>query len=381
MKSKISKEKAVPVPARVKSFKKKCMNRYAKDAVAVALLLLLAGGSVYVGMKTTPESDIPVALAGGKVMMPPYYITVDGEKTVLVESKEAAENTVQKVMEEYEGDPKGVLDIHIQETTDVEKMDIKTGDETPDILTEEEAAEKLIEGAGGESLLTVVVTREEQEIDIIQCDTERKTDPEMYAGETRVETNGSSGVKKTTRKIVYENGKTIEEEIIEEDMIKEPVDSVILAGTKTYDGYGGGEGAADAGVSYDENAAYGVLTTPVQSVCVSSPFGPRWGRFHSGVDLALAQGSDIYAADGGTVYYAGYSGGYGNLIKIDHGNGMQTYYAHCSSLEASTGQQVEKGELIARVGSTGNSTGPHLHFEVIINGDRVDPMDFLANNR
>ena len=86
---------------------------------------------------------------------------------------------------------------------------------------------------------------------------------------------------------------------------------------------------------------------------------------HSGTDFALAQGSDIYAADGGTVYFAGNCGGYGNLVKIDHGNGMQTYYAHCSSILVSQGQKVRRGERIALVGSTGNSTGPHLHFEVI----------------
>ena len=133
----------------------------------------------------------------------------------------------------------------------------------------------------------------------------------------------------------------------------------------------------DTGVSYDENAVYTNLKTPVNNVYISSGYGMRWGRLHRGTDFALPSGSDIFAADGGTVYCAGYSGSYGNLVKIDHGNGMQTYYAHCSQIMVESGQHVDRGELIARVGSTGNSTGPHLHFEVIVNGSCVNPTDML----
>lgn len=377
MKTRISVEKAEPVPTRGEDTKRDntkrtiCIKKCINGIVAVTAFLALASGSVYVGMQQTPKTDIPVALADGSVITPPYYITVDGKRTVLVESKEAAEETVQKVIEEYEGDPEGVIDVHVEESTSTEKMEIKTGDEPPDILTVDEAKENIH--------LTVVVTREEQEIDIVQCNEERRTTSDMYAGETKIESEGSNGVKKTIKEIVCENGETINEKIVEEEMIKEPVDEVILAGTKSHDGYGGGDGAADPGVSYGEDAAYDILKTPVPHVNISSPFGPRWGGFHNGVDFALAQGQPIYAADSGTVYYSGYSGGYGKLIKIDHGNGMQTYYAHCSSLLVSSGQHVEKGETIGLIGSTGNSTGPHLHFEVIINGNRVDPLDFLAN--
>ncbi len=389
MKTRISVEKAEPVPTRGECAKREnsnrtiCIKKCMKGITVAVGFLVLASCSVCIGMKLAPHTDIPVALADGRVITPPYYITVDGKRTVLVESKEAAEEAVQKVIKEYEGDPESVIDVQVEESTGAEKMDIKTGDEPPDILTVDEAKEVLL-GEKDElqdgTTITVVVTREEQEIDIVQCNEERRTTSDMYVGETKIESEGSNGVKKTIKEIVCENGKTINEKIVEEEMIKEPVDEVILAGTKSYDGYGGGEGAADPGVSYDEDAAYDMLKTPVPHVNISSPFGPRWGRFHSGVDFALAQGQPIYAADSGTVYYSGYSGGYGKLIKIDHGNGMQTYYAHCSSILVSSGQHVEEGETIGLIGSTGNSTGPHLHFEVIINGNRVDPVDFLANN-
>lgn len=342
-----SKEKSDPVPTRGSVFKKEYVKGYAKGAAAAAALLVLAACAVYIGVKTAPGIDIPVALADGSVITPPYYITVDGKKTVLVESKEAAETAVQKVIEEYEGDPEDVIDITVEENTGTEKMKIETGDEPPDIMTVEEAKENI--------QLTVVVTKEETDTEFIDYDEKYTPTSELYIGETEIQTEGEEGIKEVTTKTVTTNGEIVETEIVEENIIKEPVEQVVLKGTK----------------------AGGTLTTPVPTVYISSPFGPRWGSFHSGVDFALSQGEPIYAACSGTVCYSGYSGGYGKLIKIDHGSGMQTCYAHCSSLLVSNGQQVEAGETIGLIGSTGNSTGPHLHFEVIINGNRVDPLDFM----
>ena len=116
---------------------------------------------------------------------------------------------------------------------------------------------------------------------------------------------------------------------------------------------------------------------------VTSYFGyrvhPIYGtmRFHSGIDIGAYYGSDILAADTGVVIESGWIGGYGNTIMIDHGGGYSTLYGHCSALYVSYGQTVQKGQPIAAVGSTGNSTGPHLHFEVRINGNPVDPLGFI----
>lgn len=112
---------------------------------------------------------------------------------------------------------------------------------------------------------------------------------------------------------------------------------------------------------------------------VSSPYGIRWGSFHTGVDFGAGMSTPpIYSVAPGKVIYAGWnSWGYGNLIKVDHGNGVVTYYAHLSSVGVSVGQTVEKGQHIGNVGSTGNSTGPHLHFEVRLNGAHLNPLPFL----
>jgi len=110
---------------------------------------------------------------------------------------------------------------------------------------------------------------------------------------------------------------------------------------------------------------------------VTSGYGWRWGRLHEGIDIAAPSGTPIWAAAAGTVIYAGWLGGYGNLVVVDHGNGLATAYAHASAVLVSVGQSVGQGETVSLVGSTGNSSGPHLHFEVRVNGSAVDPLLYL----
>ena len=116
---------------------------------------------------------------------------------------------------------------------------------------------------------------------------------------------------------------------------------------------------------------------PVRGM-VSSPFGIRDGRLHEGLDIAADSGTPIVAAADGSVVYAGPAGTYGLLVILMHGSGWSTYYAHCDRINVTVGQNVTAGEVIAAVGSTGHSTGPHLHFEVRQNGYPSDPEAFMA---
>ena len=121
--------------------------------------------------------------------------------------------------------------------------------------------------------------------------------------------------------------------------------------------------------------------TPVSGI-ITSRFGNResirsYG--HTGLDIAAPAGTSIKAAADGTVTFSGYSGGYGYVVKMSHGNGIETYYGHCSASYVSAGEKVEAGDTIAAVGSTGNSTGNHLHFEVRVNGNEVNPQNYLYN--
>jgi murein DD-endopeptidase MepM/ murein hydrolase activator NlpD len=134
--------------------------------------------------------------------------------------------------------------------------------------------------------------------------------------------------------------------------------------------------AAQAHSTVTRSVSASGLMWPV-SAPVTSPFGWRWGRMHEGIDLGSAYGSPIAAAAAGTVIYAGWLGGYGNLTVIDHGGGLATAYGHQSQTAVSVGQTVAQGQIIGYVGSTGHSTGPHLHFEVRVNGQPVDPLGYL----
>ena len=134
----------------------------------------------------------------------------------------------------------------------------------------------------------------------------------------------------------------------------------------------------------DEKTINGIYIAcaPVNGGNITSRFGSRESirnHTHKGIDIAASYGTDIKSVAGGTVEFAGYnSGGYGNLVIIDHGNGIKTYYGHCSKVCVKAGQYVEAGEVIAKVGSTGNSTGNHCHFEIRVNGTQINPEKYIA---
>ena len=110
---------------------------------------------------------------------------------------------------------------------------------------------------------------------------------------------------------------------------------------------------------------------------VTSPFGPRWGRLHAGTDMAAPMGTPIYATADGVVTYAGWSSGYGRLVKIQHEFGIETRYAHQSRIRVEVGQRVSRGDRIGDMGNSGISTGSHVHYEVRVNGEPVNPMTYI----
>lgn len=182
----------------------------------------------------------------------------------------------------------------------------------------------------------------------------------LYKGETKVKSPGVFGSEATEMEIVKENGVWKSTKILNAKVILEPVAQVALKGTKSLSTYTG----------------TGNLNWPV-SGAISSGFGSRGGSRHTGLDIRAPKGSPIRASDDGVVISTRYDGAYGNLIKLNHGNGLQSWYAHCSGFKASVGTVVKKGDVIGYVGITGRSTGYHLHFEVRINGVPVNPLNYL----
>lgn len=185
-------------------------------------------------------------------------------------------------------------------------------------------------------------------------------DPTKWPWEQVVTTAGVYGRRQITKDTERENGMVTSTKILETKVLLEPVTQVMLQGVKTIPDLGTG------------NFIWPALGS------VSSPFGWRPGEFHTGIDIAAAYGEPIRAADSGTVVQVSTSwGGYGKQVVIDHGGGRTlTRYAHMSAFAVQVGQEVKKGQVIGYVGNTGRSTGPHLHFEVIVNGKAVNPINY-----
>ncbi|MDF1496232.1 M23 family metallopeptidase [Caproiciproducens sp. CPB-2] len=194
-------------------------------------------------------------------------------------------------------------------------------------------------------------------------------DDSQYTDYSKVKTEGVNGTQKCVDKVYYVNGVEQKRDVISRTVVVPSTDKVVITGTKKRPKYSG------AGVSS------GSLMWPVPSLhTITTYFTWRWGSFHTGIDISggSAYGKTIVAADGGTVVSAGWSSGYGYCVKISHGGGLQTLYGHASKILVSAGQRVSKGQAIALVGSTGNSTGPHCHFEVIKNGTKVNPLSYVS---
>lgn len=173
---------------------------------------------------------------------------------------------------------------------------------------------------------------------------------------------GQTGEAAVTAAVMTLNGEEYDRKILRRTVIQPAVDEKIEIGTRSV-GIGTGE-----------------YLVPVEDYVLTSGFKWRWGRLHGGIDLAVPEGTAVHAADNGKVILADDSDacGYGNYIILDHQNGQKTVYAHNSELLVSEGDIVDKGDTIALSGNTGNSTGPHMHFEVRVQDEQVDPLEFIT---
>ena len=223
-----------------------------------------------------------------------------------------------------------------------------------DISGEEKCGE-LLRANGGIDVVSVVNTSVKKEIPF---ETKQQQDPQMYIGETVTVTEGKAGTTEIKSQTVYKNGEVESNTVVSEKIIYEPVTAVVKVGTKP-------RNVLDSGLFYPLTGTR------------SSDFGERWGRMHEGIDIAVNTGTPVKAAECGVVTFAGDGGAYGNFIKIDHGNGVVTAYAHLSAIEVKEGQTVTEDTQIALSGNTGRSTGPHLHFEVIKDGTPLNPDLYL----
>ncbi len=216
-------------------------------------------------------------------------------------------------------------------------------------------------------LINVVVTGERTVKQALPYKVVVETDRNMSRGREKVKVQGEKGLKETTYKLVMKNGDVINQQVINEKVIKTAKNQVVVRGKK--------EMIASRG-TVSTFSSGGKVSWPLRGRITSS-YGRRWGETHTGIDIDGVTGQPVGSAADGVVIQAGRVGGYGKMILVRHGNGLTTRYAHLSSIGVSVGDKISRGEVIGRVGSTGRSTGSHLHFEVIDGGRIQNPMKYL----
>ena len=209
-------------------------------------------------------------------------------------------------------------------------------------------------------LVTVKVVMEKFKVETIDFKKVTEKDSNMLKGESKVKQEGKAGQKEVHYTITSESGVQMDKQVTNEVVIAEPVDYIEVIGTKVIPSRG-----------------TGTFRWPTVGGYISSHMGSRWGEYHRGIDIARPSNYTLKAADNGVVTFAGWDGSYGNKVVINHNNGYETVYAHLSSIGASVGQVVAQGSKIGVMGSTGNSTGTHLHFEVHKNGALINPLAVL----
>ncbi len=187
-----------------------------------------------------------------------------------------------------------------------------------------------------------------------------KTD-KYYQGEYKTKQTGIPGEAEVVLEVYMENGKLLGEKVLDQTVITQPVEQIVYEGTRPA----------------PPKIGTGTYQNPTSRGYITSNFGSRSLGYHNGIDIGIPSGTDVVAADGGIVTYSGYKGTYGKLIMINHGANKETRYAHNSKLLVSSGEKVHKGQLIAYSGNTGRSTGPHLHFEIRINNNPVNPKKYV----
>lgn len=355
----------------------------------------------------TSETD--GAVAGEPEIFEFYEIVVEGQTVVALQSEEDAQKVLDGVIAKYSTAGSDIVSIEYKENVEIVKWEgenlnpygvgtpeeaislILTGTKEPKVHTVVSGdclwdiavkngmkLEELMEANpdARESNLKIGTTLNLYELkpylhvkvvekvtytENVDYKVEYEDTNTLYKGEIQVKVAGVLGKREVNVELTKENGVTVGSKELGSTIVSEPSTQINIRGTK----------------SLATLVGTGSFVNPMNRLEVSSPFGSRGGGRHTGVDLRNPKGTPIYVVDDGVVTFAKYSGTYGNIVKVSHGNGIETYYAHCDTILVSVGDVLKKGQQIATVGITGRATGYHLHFEMRKNGVPQNPMNYL----
>ena len=302
-----------------------------------------------------------------------FALRVDSESEVYVKDREAYEETIQLIKETAVTEEE--LEQFEQQQAKTELPELKAGEsritdisfsqpvnglskqtDPKQVMEPKQAAEYVTDELG----VDVLVSKAEKALKNMPYETVKKDSKDIYIGETEVSQKGKRGEKAVSYAVREVNGERVGRSETREKILEEPADKIILEGEKELPGVGTGE-----------------FTWPADGGYVSSKKGQRWGRAHKGIDIAQPDTFDIVSADHGTVTKAGAAGTFGNRVVVDHKNGYETIYAHLSSIDVEVGDKVSPHTKLGDMGTTGRSTGIHLHFELSYEGQDRDPLDYV----
>ncbi|HSJ37315.1 MAG TPA: peptidoglycan DD-metalloendopeptidase family protein [Planococcus sp. (in: firmicutes)] len=304
-----------------------------------------------------------------------FALTLDGEVIAQLKDRSAYDETIRQLLlayaspeelDQWEATKHTSNDLPELEAgqTRITSIDIEdslsgaSDQAAPEaVSTPEEATALLL----AEKDITVTVEKQQKVEEGIKFETVEKKDEDLFIGNSEVEQKGKDGEKQVTYTITEKDGEQMAREAADEKVTTEPVEGVILNGAKELPSVGTGE-----------------FVWPAQGGYISSKKGQRWGREHKGIDIAQPDDFDILASDHGVVKAAGADGSFGNRVIIDHNNGFETIYAHLDSIDVEVGDKVLQGTKIGVMGTTGRSTGTHLHFEISQNGATKDPLNYVS---
>ncbi|WP_206046662.1 M23 family metallopeptidase [Inconstantimicrobium porci] len=287
-----------------------------------------------------------------------YDMYLNNKEIAIISSRDDGRKILQSVGDSY------IKDLKLKEAN-VKSVDIDTKStykkvrvQLSKIISNKDAAKRIKEINKTYPVVNVHIDAVEKIQEIKKEDTVMMPDSTMYIGNMRM-IKGSPGKAVIDKQIAYVNGIKNSEKTIKENVTIPAIDTIVYHGVKNP--------IAD-GVPFLQRPSRGIIT---------SNYGRRYGATHHGIDIAACYGSNIGAALDGVVNETGYNSVYGYYVKVNHGGGIETLYGHSSKILVQKGDVIKKGDTIALVGSTGNSTGPHIHFELRTNGVAINPAKYI----